>query len=472
MNRSRGRLTAAVALVGAVAMVVAGPVPSAGANADTSASAATHSLSGTESAAGHTITWSIGGVSPVPADRADLLAYPYDGVIYRGDTVTMAGSAAFTLGAGLVTNLDMTASMGWMMDAKDKVTLRKVVSAGSYSLPFNFTLKVPRSRSASRPAADGVVLNSIQALVSSRNCNDNGVCDGPEAIMYIALLEGKGPGGDRIAPHIRAIPHRGIIGVRSQIPAGYRVTDPGSRIKVHADLYSHGEIVASRFSKGMVASGTESSLMWPASVGGTGPFYYCVWAEDAAGNRSPGAPRSSCAWLSREVAIDKVSNGCGTDAWGPSAEWLQNSLGDERRYGSTTVTVRPACNVHDAAYAGVTVEDPFSGRVVDFREWSRADVDRKFMDDVRTICRKALNTPKERADRTRCMNGIALADLKIMALLPAGIAVGMSQIGALTYYQAVSTHGGVGYDWDASVPGAQQAMPSSTDPRGGGRNGA
>ena len=468
MNVQVGRVTGTVAVVGALAMVFSGPVPSAG----VTTGIVTHSLSGTESEAGHTITWSIGGVSPVPADRADLLAYPYDGVIYLGDTVTMAGSAEFTLGAGLVTNLDMTASMGWMMDAKDDETLRKTVSAGTYSMPFNFTLKVPRSRSGSRPAADGALLNAIQAMVTSRNCNDDGVCDGPQAIMYIALLEGKGSGGDRIAPHIRAIPHKGIIGIRSQVPAGYLVSDSGGRSKVYADLYSHGELVASRFTKGTVASGTQSSLMWPASVGGKGPFYYCVWAEDAAGNRSPGAPRSSCAWLSREVSIDKVSTGCGTDAWGPTAEWLQNSLGDERRYGSTTVKIRPACNVHDAGYAGVTVEDPFSGHVVDFREWSRADVDRKFMADVRSICRKALNTPKERADRTTCMNGIALTDLKIMALLPAGIAVGMPQIGALTYYEAVSTHGGVGYDWDASIPGTQQAMPTSTDPRGGGRNGA
>jgi hypothetical protein len=230
VNSHRTRLGRTIAGIGVFAVIGTMGAPPAGAGPI----GATHPPSGTESAAGHTITWSLGGVFPVPADRADLLAYPYDGVIYQGTTVTFSGSAEFALGPGLVTNLDMTASMGWMMDAKQTATLRKAVGPGNYSLPFNMTLKIPAARSAEgAKAAPAAPLNAIQAMVSSRNCNDNGVCDGPEAIMYYALLPGQRPKApvDRIAPTVKAIPPlpRGSSARRRRSQPGTRPTTPTGR---------------------------------------------------------------------------------------------------------------------------------------------------------------------------------------------------------------------------------------------------
>jgi hypothetical protein len=301
-----------------MAVVAALPAPTAGA----SAPAATHPLSGTESSAGHTVTWTIGGAFPVPANRPDLLAYPYDGVIYQGSDVTLSGSETFTLGAGLVTNLDMTASLGFMMDAKDTETLRKTVSAGTYTMPFNLKLNVPRSRSAvHKVTAPAAPLNTVQAMVDSRNCNDDGVCDGPEVIMYLALLPGKAPKVDRTPPTVRADPHKGILRMGKQIPAGYRVYDTEGPVKVHADLYSGGTIVDSQDTPGYVPSGHHGTFTFPYVAGVKGPFYFCVSGVDKAGNPSPGEAKSDCAWLSVEVPVETAGNGCGTAAYGPTAEW-------------------------------------------------------------------------------------------------------------------------------------------------------
>lgn len=460
METRRISITRIVALASALAIVVALPAPGAGASVPT----ATHPLSGTESAAGHTVTWTIDGAFPVPADRPDLLAYPYDGVIYPGSTVTLSGSETFTLGAGLVTNLDMTASLGYMMDAKDTATLRKTVSAGTYTLPFNLKLKVARSRAVDdKPADAAAPLNTVQALVDSRNCNDNGVCDGPEVIMYLALLPGRAPKVDRIPPTVKAEPTHKIITLGHEVPAGYKAYDSDGPVKVHADLYSGGEIVASAATADFVPSGKEGTIRFPAQTGGNGPFYYCLWAEDKAGNHSPGEPKSACAWLSREVPLVNVSNGCGTAAWGSGLEWLQNALGDTRTYGSTTVQIRPACNVHDAAYLGATVYNEFTKRVEDFRTTTRKQADHEFLDNIREICRKSLTGGKKSSQLKDCRNGVGVKGLTTLA---------GAVIGAMTYYEAVRTFGGVGYDWDATTPGTQQSMPSSTQPRGGGRNGS
>jgi hypothetical protein len=460
MNGRRNPLARIVAIVGSIAVIAA--LPAAGAGA--SVPAATHPLAGTESAAGHTVTWSIGGAYPVPANRPDLLAYPYDGVIYPGSMVTLTGSETFTLGAGLVTNLDMTASLGFMMDPKDTATLRKTVSAGTYTLPFNLKLKVPPSRTVDeKVAAPAAPLNTVQALVDSRNCNDDGGCDGPEVIMYLALLPGKAPKGDRIPPSVRAVPTKSIITLDHEIPAGYRAYDSDGPVKVHADLYSGGDLVASQSTPGFVRSGHEGVLRFPAATGGNGPFYYCLWAEDKAGNHSPGEPKSDCGWLSREVPIANVSNGCGTAAWGTGPEWVQNTLGDARTYGSTTVQIRPACNVHDAAYLGATVYNEFTKKVEDFRTTSRKQADHEFLDNVRAQCTDALKGSPDKGKLTTCKNGVGVTGLTL---------ADPSVIGGMTYWGAVRNFGGVGFDWDATTPGTQQSMPGSTEPRGGGRDGS
>jgi hypothetical protein len=469
MTLRRNRILGITAMIGTLALLAPLSAPGAGAIIRT----ATHPLSGTESSAGHTVTWTIGGAFPVPADRPDLLAYPYDGVIYQGSAVTLSGSATFTLGAGLVTNLDMTASLGFMMDAKDTATLRKPVSAGTYTMPFNLKLKVPRSRSVDAGgSAAAAPLNTVQAMVDSRNCNDNGVCDGPEVIMYLALLPGKAPKIDRTPPTVRADPHKGIIRVGRPIPAGYRAYDTEGPVRVHADLYSGGTLVASQDTPDYVRSGHNGTLKFPYVAGVKGPFYFCVSGVDKAGNPSPGGTKSDCAWLSVEVPLDVVANGCGTAALGEVPEWAQNVLGNTRTYGSTTVQVSPACDLHDAAYAGSTVFDKFQGRRVDFRTMSREDADDKFLADIREICKTELKGAANRTDLTKCKNGIPLKYLQPLALSGLTVFTGLNTVGAMTYKEIVRTFGGVGYDWDVTTPDTQHSMPAGTEPRGGGRKGA
>jgi hypothetical protein len=469
MNSRRNPLSRILALIGAFAVVVALPTP----GVEASVPAATHPLSGTESSAGHTVTWTIGGAFPVPASRPDLLAYPYDGVIYQGSSVTLSGSETFTLGAGLVTNLDMTASLGFMMDPKDTATLRKTVSAGTYTMPFNLKLKVPRSRSAGGTVtAPAAPLNTVQAMVDSRNCNDDGVCDGPEVIMYLALLPGKAPKVDLVPPTVRADPHQGVIRLGDQIPVGFHVFDTEGPVKVHADLYSGGTIVASKDTPGYVPSGHHAKLMFAPVAGVKGPFYYCVSGVDKAGNPSPGKEKSDCAWLSVEVPLETVANGCGTAALGTGLEWVQNVLGNTRTYGTTTVTVSPACDLHDAAYAGSTVYDTFQGKPVDFRTMSRKEADDKFLTDIRHICQTELKGSVHRAELTLCKNGVPLKVLQPLVLSGLTVFTGLNTVGAMTYREIVRTFGGIGYDWDATTPDTQHSKPTLTEPRGGGRNGA
>ncbi len=122
-------------------------------------------------------------------------------------------------------------------------------------------------------------------------------------------------------------------------------------------------MVATAHSRTFVrADGQVDGAQWPRSGGGDGPFYYCFYAQDTAGKVSAQAPMSSCRWVSVQVPIPAVSNGCGAATWGPQVADALNWAGDVRMYGSNPVNIRPACNQHDAGYAGVTVAGMTSQR--------------------------------------------------------------------------------------------------------------
>ena len=123
-----------------------------------------------------------------------------------------------------------------------------------------------------------------------------------------------------------------------------------------------------------------------------GPLSFCVWAENAAGDKSGNAPRSACKFVSLLVDIARVSNGCGGDGW-PSVVAAENYFGNTSTYtepegGSYTVSFVPACNLHDAGYGGQTVADVINGGIVDTHAWSRRKVDDKFENDMRAICHR------------------------------------------------------------------------------------
>ncbi len=170
-------------------------------------------------------------------------------------------------------------------------------------------------------------------------------------------------------------------------------------------LYSGGEPVARAQSKGLVAAkGKTLNRNWGRWQGNTGPFYYCFWAEDAAGNVSENAPFTSCQWLSVQVPIPSVSNGCGTAALGETVESILNWAGDVQTYGKNTVNIRPACNQHDAGYAGATVAPLYSKdkRPTDYRTWSRSQVDDKFLRDILNQCSRFLKGPANAAYLKQC----------------------------------------------------------------------
>ena len=402
-------------------------------------------LSGTTTFEGHTLTWSTGGVSAVPANRPDL-AESYDGIVAGGATLTFSGSMTYSIGEGYVTNLSQSAGMSGAANSPPSVTYSGRVGGTTVTTPFSLSGRAPWTKDMT--AQPNGVAASIVLSASSRNCNDWGVCGGPTVELVIAVMKtgAGGPTGNK-PPTIKVRAIGGTVLIGRRIPVTWQVKDDSGRAKWFAALYSGGTLVGQARSSGLApATGATRRAQWPRSGGGTGPFYSCFYAEDKAGLRSAGAPLSSCAWHSVEVRIGDVSNGCGAATWGEQVTAVLNWIGDTQTYGSTTVNIRPACNQHDAGYAGVTVEGMNGGRPVDYRTWSRDEVDQKFYNDIMKQCRGALvGTPDEKY----------LKDCRE---------------DAYTYVGLVRQFGQGAFDADVTVPGTQTTVPASTNPPGGARN--
>lgn len=132
-------------------------------------------LAGSVDYAGHRMSWSVTGASAAPADLADR----YDGVVQAGTSVTFSGSMSFSLGPRSVTNLsqsaDLTGSKG--------VTFSQRVGEGTYTLPYSLQAIATGSGTTG-------VIGSMTATVSSRNCNDWGLCGGPTVTIDLAVIKG------------------------------------------------------------------------------------------------------------------------------------------------------------------------------------------------------------------------------------------------------------------------------------------
>jgi hypothetical protein len=95
------------------------------------------------------------------------------------------------------------------------------------------------------------------------------------------------------------------------------------------------------------------------------------------------------------VPIASVSNGCG----GGDAS-AQGKFGDTSTYKDSNVNpaarsymvnFREACKLHDAGYSGARVRDALhGGAVVDFFKWTKAEVDKKFFEDMILICERTI----------------------------------------------------------------------------------
>ena len=254
-----------------------------------------------------------------------------------------------------------------------------------------------------------------------------------------------GSAKDSTAPVVKAITSSAIIRNGQKVPAKFTVTDDSGKAKWYVQLYSGGTKVATGASRGLApARGAPIEGKWNGK--GIGPFYFCVWAKDAAGNTSDNAPQSSCAWISRQVTIPSVSNGCGTAEYGETVALVLNWFGDTRDYGDVTLSNRLLCNQHDAAYAGVTVGSTTTHTIIDYRTTTRLRADDDLLFGIRAQCQRKL------------------------AKLPDLLA--QCESDAAKYYALVRALGAGAYDADATTPGVQTSVPASTTPDGGARSNA
>ncbi|MDO8307611.1 MAG: hypothetical protein Q7V58_04550 [Actinomycetota bacterium] len=301
---------------------------------------------------------------------------------------------------------------------------------------------------------------------------------GVSATLYLAMrVPGPSPGGDpgtgteddTTAPTVTAVQPSKFYKAGQRIPLSYRVSDDSGKARIMLTLFSDGAVVArgdtGKFvkAKGGVQTATMQNPL-KATKDSRGPYYFCVTARDKAGNVSD----VDCAWLSIQVPVSLLANGCGGAQFGEGAVSVQNWLLDTRKYNGSRVVFSRACDLHDAAYAGVTVADPFTKKVIDFRTWSRQKADDKFFDDLRYECRRYLVGEASDADVEACQNGMTVLDLA--ALAPAELVtpwVSILSVGAFSYYDAVRRFAAAAYDANATVDGSQDVMPTETIPDGG-----
>ncbi len=401
-------------------------------------------LGGTLASDGHTLTWNVSGVSAVPSALRAKIASNYEGIVMAGRTVTLSGSMAYSIGPGFVTNLSQYASIGGGKTSPTK-SFSKRVGGETITTPFSLTTTL---RTAREYGASGLVLGYLSISVSSRNCNDWGVCGGPSVSKYFAVLNPAVV--DLKPPTVGISGPAGIVRVGQKVPVKWWVNDNSGKAAWWIDLYSGGTKVSTTKSNGYMKTGSFSGY-YPSLGQNSGPYFLCIRAKDRAGNTSAHEPRSACARMSIQVRMPLVSNGCG-----PRSNWLLekgfNWVGNIREFGGIPVNIAPACNVHDAGYTGATVGDPFTKTVIDFRTWSRQRVDLKFLRDIKAQCTKSL--PKSRPALVKACHDEAYIYFYLVRDFGASV-------------------GGVGkraYDADATTPGSQTIVPTSTRPAGGARD--
>ena len=384
-------------------------------------------LSGTVTEGGHTVSWNVGGVSaPPPA-----LAGQYAGVVKPGAKVTLSGSMTYSLQKGYATNLRQSASLS----GAPMQSFTGLVYGGTYPFSYNLTSVAPSGEGSG-------VVTEMYVVVKGINCNDSGVCGGPTVRLTIGVVANL----DTEPPVITIEKPRGVTGIGEKTPVFGTLSDNSKKATMHAAMYSDGDVVMTGTKGPVRAVGQRWSAKWKYPKGHPGPFYECFWAEDAAGNQSKNAPFSACRWLSIQVPITRVSNGCGGSAWGEKAVEIMNWFGDVRFYGDQPVVMRGACNQHDAAYGGSTVVGMRTKKATDYRRWSRESVDDKFAADLTAQCDRFLKGRKLRKERRACYKEVPI------------------------YVGLVREFGQSVVDANSTVPGTQTEIPGRTTPKGGSRD--
>lgn len=152
--------------------------------------AAAGGVSDTLNYGGHKLTYTVTGVTAGPDDTPAHRA----GTV-TGNTVTVSGSASFTIDKSGVTNLVMSASLSVTGGASKSASwppsgVDGRISGQTVNFPFSLEVTIPPAPSpevgefptaAPSPGASPEPYATVSFSVSSKNCNDDGVCGGPGA---------------------------------------------------------------------------------------------------------------------------------------------------------------------------------------------------------------------------------------------------------------------------------------------------
>jgi hypothetical protein len=323
----------------------------------------------------------------------------YEGTATMGSTITLSGKMSVTRGQGTRSDVGMSAKLGDQSWRWPEGASSEAVEGRTVSQSFRVTFKVGSSTFYDKWVDGGVDLSIC-----------GGVCGGYGADFMITFEKAPKPRASR--PVVRAYPVKKVLkpGTYGRLPLS--VKDASGKAKVRGTLFEGGTPV-SRLATTAFVTADGRWYDWRARLAADlkGPLYFCIWALNPAGVKSIKAPKSSCAWLSLLVDIDRVSNTCGGEGW-DSIVAVENYFGNTSSYkdpgtGKTyVVDFRDACNLHDAGYGGYTVKDKLNGGIVDYHNWSRERVDHKFLEDMKTICRRDIPAVAKTA-LANCLGGNA-----------------------------------------------------------------
>jgi hypothetical protein len=374
---------------------------------------------------------------------------------WNGGPITLSGEMVVTRAPGTVSYVRMSAHVGdkswpgWPPKGQDGR-----VSGTTVSERFNLSFTVP-------PKYTSTWVSGSAALSVC-----GGICGG-YAIDFTIRVDRKvkpttpKPTGK---PTVQAFaPGGSPAEPGGPVTLPYSVSDDSGKATVHLQLYQDGAPVGAERSLPGPATGARQSYTYTRLARTlTGPLFFCVWAESK-GGKSDDAPKSSCAWVPLLVDVKSpgVSNGCGGKGW-DSIVAIENYFGNTHVYEDAgtgaryTVDFKPACDLHDAGYAGLLVVDRINGGgKVDYRSWSRMAVDSKFLRDMRTLCHTTATPP----------------------IPPASDAMGQcehsnmpSSIGAGTLYGFVDNYGDLFFDADLTKPDLQEVGDRKARPTGGSRD--
>ncbi len=284
----------------------------------------------------------------------------------------------------------------------------------------------------------GVKITATKTSMEIEGCQYCGV-------VPLTGLERSDPGPpDTKRPTVEALSTRDrIVHPGESMNLRFRVTDNSGRATAHLTIYDGGTAVNTVDIPAVAKGQTQTWRDAPLNGDMKGPAFFCLWAEDASGNRSSKTPRSDCRWISLVVPVERVSNGCGGAGWDIWV-WAQNYMGNDHTYmqsltRSFPVSFKAACDLHDAGYGGHSVVDNINGdkNVVHYRLWSRKAVDDKFYEDMKTLCRRAIPDWATKA-RDKCYSR-----------------GGAASIGAQALSDFVHRHGWRFFDADVTQPGQQ-----------------